>query len=281
VVSGNFAYIAVQGPDNQLLVYWQPLGASNWDIDTVATDTFFAPSMVVNGDTINIAVDGPLSTVLFYWTFIGSGTWTTETVAGGPGTLVGPPSLVVDGNTFYITAAQFISTSWDLAVWYDTIGTGTWHRELLGPGLADTPAITANGSNINISVVSPSGAIMFYWGSLGTWYPETVAGANTSSTSIGSPSPSIAVSGDGVTIAATGEQGQLLFYYAVTGTGFWIPETVAGANTTSSSPSIVSDPSADVGAITAVSPGGQLDFYWNIDGTSGWNPETLPGTGIE
>jgi hypothetical protein len=167
-----------------------------------------------------------------------------------------------------------------LDVWYDTIGTGTWHNQLVGSGPAfdeySTPAITADGSNINISAIGQNGGIEFYWGSLGTWHAETVAGANTTLTA-----PSIAVNGDTVTIAATSEQAQLLFYSAVIGTGTWNPETVAGENTTSSAPSITSDVPADTVGISAVNPGGQLDFYWQVDGTSPWHPETLPGSGIE
>ena len=60
-----------------------------------------------------------------------------------------------------------------------------------------TPAITADGSNINISAIGQNGGIEFYWGNLSTWHAETVAGANTTLTA-----PSIAVNGGTVTIAA-------------------------------------------------------------------------------
>jgi hypothetical protein len=276
---GDDVNIAVQGPGNSLLFYWQVNGSSTWNSETVAgaDTTYSAPSMTVNGDTVNIAVQGPDHSLLFYWTFNGSGTWHAETV-GGDLTAAQGPSLAVDGNTFYIAVVHSgIISSGGLDVWYDTIGTGTWHQEVLAQDVwGYTPAITADGSNINISAIGQNGGIEFYWGSLGTWHAETVAGANTTLTA-----PSIAVNGDTVTIAATSEQDQLLFYSAVIGTGTWNPETVAGENTTSSAPSITSDGPADTVNITAVSPGGQLDFYWQINGKSTWNPETLPGSGIE
>jgi hypothetical protein len=282
-VDGNDTNIAVEGPDDSLLFYWNVNGSSTWNVETVAGagTTISAPSMVVNGDTVNIAAAGAGDTLLFYWTFNGSGTWHTETVSGTSGPSTGVPSLAVDGNTFYIADVPLSITGVSyLVVWYDTIGTGTWNPVVVAQGLGgDPPAITADGSNINISAISQNGGIEFYWGSLGTWHAETVAGPTTTNPS--TSSPSIAVNGNTVTIAATGEEGQLLFYYAVIGTGTWNPETVAGVTTTSSAPSIVSDAPADTADITAVSPGGQLDFYWQIDGTSGWNPETLPGSGIE
>ena len=86
--------------------------------------------MVVNGDTVNIAVQGPDNSLMFYWTFNGSGTWHTETV-GGALTAAQGPSLAVDGNTFYIAVVHSLWRALD--VWYDTIGTGTWHpQELVG-----------------------------------------------------------------------------------------------------------------------------------------------------
>src|SRR5580693_1077130 len=276
-IDGNDVNIAVQGPDNSLMLYWAVNGSSAWNTETVAgpNTTYSAPSMVVNGGTVNIAAAGPNSSLLFYWTFNGSGTWNTETV-GGDLTAAQGLSLAVDGNTFYIAVVHPLSAALD--VWYDTIGTGTWHQVQVAQDMwGYTPAITANGSNINISAIGQNGGIDFYWGSLGTWHAETVTGAGTSLTA-----PWIAVNGNTVTIAATSEQGQLLFYYAVTGTGTWRPaETVAAANTTSSAPSIVADAPADTTAITAVSPGGRLDFYWQTDGTSPWHLETLPGSGIE
>ena len=280
-VDGDDVNIAVEGPDNSLMLYWAVIGTGTWHVETVAgaDTTYSAPSMVVNGDTVNIAVEGPALSLLFYWTFNGSGTWTAETVAGDLAITSEGPSLAVDGNTFYIAAAQPGYTEGGLlAVWYDTIGTGTWHYAELAEEMSGvTPVITADGSNINISAIGLNNSIEFYWGSLGTWHAETVAGAGTTDYT----SPSIAVNENTVTIAATGAQGQLLFYYAVIGTGTWNPETVAGDNTTSSAPSIIANSAADASNISAVSPGGVLDFYWQYDGTSPWYAATLPGSGIE
>jgi hypothetical protein len=231
--------------------------------------------MTVNGDTVNIAAQGPNHSLLFYWAFNGSGSWHTETVGGDLSAAQGP-SLTLDGNTFYIAVVHSFG---ELNVWYDTIGTGTWHQVVLAQdqdvwGYA--PAITADGSNINISAVGQNGDIYFYWGSLATWHEETVADSGN-----GDSGTSIAVSGNAVTIAANIGQDQLEAYSAVIGTGTWNPQTVAGENTTSSAPSITPDAPDDTLNISALSPGGQLDFYWQIDGTSPWHPETLPGNGIE
>src|SRR5579859_1866350 len=149
-IDGNDVNIAVQGPGNSLMFYWQVNGASGWNVETVAGagTTFSAPSMNVDGNDVNIAVQGPDHSLMFYWTFNGSGTWHTETV-GGALTAAQGPSLAVDGNTFYIAVVHSFG---GLDVWYDTIGTGTWHQELVGQDVwGYTPAITADGSNINIS----------------------------------------------------------------------------------------------------------------------------------
>jgi hypothetical protein len=60
-VDGNDVNIAVQGPDNSLLFYWQVNGSSGWNAEPVAGagTTFSAPSMNVDGNDVNISVQGP------------------------------------------------------------------------------------------------------------------------------------------------------------------------------------------------------------------------------
>jgi hypothetical protein len=65
----------------------------------------------------------------------------------------------------------------------------------------------------------------------------------------------------------------LRFFWAVNGTSTWHPETVAGANTTNSAPSITTDGN-DVN-IASVGAGDSLRFFWAVNGTSTWHPETV------
>jgi hypothetical protein len=69
----------------------------------------------------------------------------------------------------------------------------------------------------------------------------------------------------------------LYFFWNQYGTDNWQPETVAGAGTTFSSPSI--SVSGDTVIIAAQGPNDSPDFYWQQIGASGWHPEQVAGRG--
>src|SRR5580693_5891721 len=228
-IDGNDVNIAVQGPDNSLMLYWAVNGSSAWNTETVAgpNTTYSAPSMVVNGGTVNIAAAGPNSSLLFYWTFNGSGTWNTETV-GGDLTAAQGLSLAVDGNTFYIAVVHPLSAALD--VWYDTIGTGTWHQVQVAQDMwGYTHAIAANGNTVTIAATSEQGQLLFYYAvtGTGTWSPaETVAAANTTSSA---PSIVADAPADTTAITAVSPGGRLDFYWQTDGTSPWHLETLPGS----------------------------------------------------
>jgi len=85
------------------------------------------------------------------------------------------------------------------------------------------------------------------------------------------------VNGNAVNIAAAGSLGRLKFYWAINGTSTWHPETVAGAGSTFSAPSMTVNGNAV--NISAVGAGNRLKFYWAINGTATWHPETVAGPG--
>src|SRR5580700_6162414 len=94
IVSGNDTDIAVQGPNESLVLYSAVDGTSTWTPEMVAGPgtTYSAPSMILNG-SIDIAVQGPNDSLTFYWAFNGSSTWHAETVAA-PGTTYSAPSMI-------------------------------------------------------------------------------------------------------------------------------------------------------------------------------------------
>ena len=80
-----------------------------------------------------------------------------------------------------------------------------------------------------------------------------------------------------VTIAVAGAKNRLRFFWAVNGSATWHAETVAGARTTYSAPSITeNDHSANISAVGASQ---RLKFYWAADNTPTWHPETVAGPG--
>lgn len=85
------------------------------------------------------------------------------------------------------------------------------------------------------------------------------------------------MSGGAVAIAGMGASGRLTFYWAGNGSTTWHAETVAGARTTLSAPSVAASGSDT--DISAVSAGQRLKFYWAANGTSAWHAETVAGPG--
>ena len=85
------------------------------------------------------------------------------------------------------------------------------------------------------------------------------------------------VDGNDVNIAVAGSRNKLRFYWAVNGTSTWHPETIAGAGSTFSAPSmIVNHNSVNISLVGAQD---RLKFYWAVNGTPTWHAETVAGKG--
>src|ERR1700677_3133641 len=87
ITSGDTTDIAVEGPYNELILYWAFDGNGTWHSEAVAGPgtTYSAPSMILNGNTIAISAMGPYNELVFYWATVGTGStgsWTTETASG-------------------------------------------------------------------------------------------------------------------------------------------------------------------------------------------------------
>ena len=101
-------------------------------------------------------------------------------------------------------------------------------------------------------------------------------------TAAGAVTPALAATGPSVTvnhgavIAVQGPKDSLRFYRAI-GPTTWHPETVAGAGTTFSAPSVTAD--GHVVDIAARGPDESLLFYWAVSGTTTWHEETVAGPG--
>jgi hypothetical protein len=83
----------------------------------------------------------------------------------------------------------------------------------------------------------------------------------------------MAVNDGAVTIVAAGAKSRLKFYWAENGSSTWHAETVAGARTTYSAPSVTAN--GNSANISAVGAGSRLKFYWAVNGTKTWHAETV------
>jgi hypothetical protein len=83
-VNGNHINIAFEGPDNSLLNYWQPIGATGWNLELVAGvgTTTSAPGAASNFVGNLVTAAGPFSSLWFYWQANGFPAWHAEQVAG-------------------------------------------------------------------------------------------------------------------------------------------------------------------------------------------------------
>ena len=268
--------VVAQGPGESLEFYWQQIGDSGWNPETVAGPgtTFAAPSIAFSEIAVAvwIAAQGPGNSLDFYWQGIGSPKWNPGTVAGA-GTTFSAPSIAQIGDSVCI-AVQGPDNS--LQFYWQTIGTPKWHQEtVVGAGTTlSAPSIAQVGNSACIVVQGPDNSLQFYWQTINTaqWHQETVVGAGTTLSA-----PSIAQVGNSACIVVQGPDNSLQFYWQTINTAQWHQETVAGAGSATSAPSI-----AQVGNSTCIAAQGadnSLCFYWQTIGTGEWHQETVAVTG--
>lgn len=83
--------------------------------------------------------------------------------------------------------------------------------------------------------------------------------------------------GNSATIVVQGPHHSLKFYWAVNGTTTWHSETVAGAGSAFSAPSMILNGNA--ASITSAGAKGRLKYYWAINGTTAWHAEQVAPPG--
>ena len=139
----------------------------------------------------------------------------SQTVAGS-GTTDSVPSMIVTGNTIDIVAE---GPGGSLDFYWATIGTATWHSEVVAGQnsaySATTPAMVLNAGGVDIvAALDTDDGLAIYWQADGssTWDTGTIAGPDT-----GFSAPAMVVSGGGVDVTAAGPNGSLYDYYALNG----------------------------------------------------------------
>jgi hypothetical protein len=261
---GNGIIIAVQGPDNNLLFYWRPLGSTTWTMETVAgaNTTFSAPSLVVNGNGVNIVAEGPGNSLDFYWAANGTTTWHQQVISGD-GTTYSAPSMAVNDGSANV-AVQGAENS--LLFYWQADGTATWHAEnVAGSGTTYSgPAITANSGSADIAAEGPGNSLQFYWNINGTsqWTPESVPGADVDTT------PSITTDGEGVYVAGADGGDDINSYYNSNGSTTWQDDPVCTQGCGQSAPAVTVN--SGVENIAVWGSGHVIDDYTDTDGWSQW-----------
>jgi hypothetical protein len=142
---GNSSCIAAQGPDDELLFYWQTIGSPiPWSPgETVAGLPLAgsAPSLAQIGNSACIAAQSPDNALTFYSQTIGANTWNTEILAVA-NTTFSAPSLAQIGNSACI-AVQGSSNS--ITFYWQTIGANTWNPETVPLSATELPGSLAIG----------------------------------------------------------------------------------------------------------------------------------------
>jgi hypothetical protein len=160
-------------------------------------------------------------------------------------------------------------------------GTSDWHAETVLPAVTtfSAPSIVVAGNEVYIAFEALLNELAVAWAVNGspTW---TIQPLPAPVLQVDRFPPGVAANGNAVDVTYCDTKGQLkflwsMFYWAAIGTGTWHAETVAGANSTLSSPSITANGNA--ANISAIGPGSELGFYWALDGTSDWHGEAISG----
>src|ERR1700728_494669 len=102
---GGVTYIAVEGPYNSLMIYWQDNGSKAWGSEQVAGPgtTYSAPALTQYEGDIYLAAEGPYNQLLRYFDVPGTDSWNVEPVAGVY-TTYSAPSIMWTGQNLDLSA---------------------------------------------------------------------------------------------------------------------------------------------------------------------------------
>jgi hypothetical protein len=278
----NSTGIAYEGYDHTLIFRWQTYGTSGWNKEGVAGKytTYSSPAVAETSSSTVIAYEGYGHSLIFRWQAYGSSTWNREVVAGKNNAYSAPS--IGEGNNSNGIAVEGPDHSLDY--YWQTYGATQWNEEVVaGSGTTySVPAVANDSGGIfgygetDIYVEGAGHTLIDWnqtWGS-GGWTQEKDAGTGTTYSA-----PSVIESGGAtffgddfyLEVAYEGPSNSLQLYWH--GTGNNGSETVAGAGTTYSAPSIGAGNNS--AGVTAEGPSHSLDFYWQSFGNSGWNQESV------
>ena len=299
--TGSSVVIAALPVDNSgdLLYWWQPAGATQWNKEIVATALQGQePAIAWTGSSVVItAVDG-MCNLLYWWQQAGTTQWNKETVAQNwTGTTSVFPAIAWTGSTVVIAASDKDGSIW---YWWQPAGATQWNKELVVKGGVGStqaswvacerfgnPALAWTGSSVVIAAPDNAANLLYWWQQAGTtpWNEEMVAENLAGSAIKGPRKPAIAWTGSSVVIAANDSLGNLWYWWQPAGAPQW-----GGAQCVSVySPSWESAPwsgGPPVGApaiawtgssvvIAAVDVSGNLFYWWQPAGGSQWTKETV------
>jgi hypothetical protein len=294
--------VALHGPDNSLMFFWNNDGDSTWNPSVIAGagTTFAAPAMSRTGDSEStvIAAMGPDHSLNFYWNNDGDPAWHGSVIAG-PRTTYGAPSIWRTNSGSTIVLAQGPGNR--LSAYYNYDGDPVWFEfeplenettdaplkafsvpTLVGEYIPpEGPGDYSNGAYvIGAAFVGPDNFLNFASG-----YADQTEGyglgdyVSQLGPAYGMPAVQYNSSNSWVLVAVRGLYDSLDYYWAYgweADSPVWNPSVIAGPGSIYSPPSMGrTDHNSTV--IAAMGPENSLVFFWNNDGDFSWIPSTIAG----
>lgn len=264
--------VAVVGPANSLVFYYNAQGSQTWGKITVpGAQAYSSPAIVQrsSGET-DIAVEGPNNSLDFYYNAQGSQNWGEVTVAGA-GTTYSTPAVIQRPSGETDIAVEGPNNT--LSFYYNAQGSQNWGGgPISGSHAGSEPAIVQRSTGeTDIAVTNPDNSLDFYYNAAGSgsWGVSHVA---VTGWAYSAPSMVQRPTTGETDIAVQGPNNELDFYINSAGSGAWGRISAAGTNTTYNAPNPPAMLQRSTGEtdIAVQGPGNQADFYFNAQGSQGW-----------
>jgi hypothetical protein len=245
--------------------------------------------VVWNGTDLVTAAVGANGTLYAYKQVPGAAAWqrqVIETQAQNGGAGLGVPSLAATA-----TSVQVVSEDASGKIWFyqQQDGQTSWSRQRVAtvatgamegvqaPKIAWTGVPGHTGTNSVITIGDPTGDVLFWYQSGGTWSGETVASPTQG---VAWWAPDLTATSTGVVIAAIGTNGAFYSWYQPYGGPTWASDGTLGAAAGQSwgAPALTWD-GVNVAAAAAFNDGTgtTLRLAWKPNSAQSWSEQTLPG----
>jgi hypothetical protein len=272
--------VAVVGPANSLMFYYNFAGNGTWHPVTVPNGQAYSTPAIVqrsSGET-DIAVQGPNNSMDFYYNAQGSPNWGISHVAV-PGWAFSAPAVAQRPSGETDIAVQGPNNELDF--YMNAPGSPLWSEmTIAGGGTAySTPAIIQRPSGeTDVVVQGPSNSMDFYYNQAGdpSWHVSHVA---VPGWAYSAPAVVQRPSGES-DIAVQGPNNELDLYINTQGSPLWGKVTAAGTGGTYGAPNppvMLQRPSGETD-IAVQGAGNQADLYYNAQGSQTWS-ESIAAVG--
>jgi hypothetical protein len=286
---GNIAWtgsavviVGLDSPNSNLNAWWQPEGATGWNLQAVATgagNLWYVQSAIAwTGSSLIIAAMDSLGNLTYFSGTSDATNWYPEIVA-----MESPPAVGINDGLSYSQPAIAWTGNSPIIAALDSNGAlhywqregGGWYEQTLptSESVEYGPlAIGWTGSFLAIVAADSSGALD-YWSQdgAGGWNQQTLPSAMTEA---GFSSPAIALAGGTLVITAAGVSGNLYYWWRAD-TGEWNQQTVLSASEFDSVQSAIAWTGQNVVIAAVDTWNGALRYCWQADGTKPWHNQEV------